>query len=53
VVEIAIAKTKSMNYQVVIRIPTELTEAEVKYYGLKRMASIILFGVRKNSIGRA
>jgi hypothetical protein len=48
-IKIAIAKLKTYR-QVVIKFWQKLFKQEVKYYGLRSINSLILFGVRKNSL---
>jgi hypothetical protein len=47
-VEIAIAKLKSINHQVVIKFQQNCFKEEVKYYCLRYTNSLTLFGIRKN-----
>jgi hypothetical protein len=49
-VEIAIAKLKSINNQVVITFPAELIQAGAKYCCLRSINSLVLFGIWKNCL---
>jgi hypothetical protein len=49
-VEISIAKLRRYKSPGSDQIPAELIEAKVKYYGLRSIISLNLFGTRKNCL---